>query len=186
MSDQFEAKEPSKRELLEERAKKLGIGFNAKTSDEILSMKIEQTLKGESEETKEETAKEEQAINFGSMKTRKQAYEEAMKLVRVIVSPRDSSIDLQGEIFTVANSLVGTITKYVPYNNENGWHIPNILYQTLKEKQEQVFVTRKVNGQDTKSGKLVPAFSITVLPPLTKEELLKLEQSQRARQSVQD
>lgn len=49
MSDQFEAKEPSKRELLEERAKKLGIGFNAKTSDEILSMKIEQTLKEESE-----------------------------------------------------------------------------------------------------------------------------------------
>lgn len=182
-TDFEEAKPMTERETLEERAKRLGIGFNAKTSTEILKLKIEEKLKkGNSniDEDDEEVDEEEKDA-------RTKAFQEATKLIRVIVTPTTAEErELQGEIFTVANSLVGTLRKFVPFGNEQGYHIPNIMYQMLKEKQIQIFRTKKVNGQEIVEGKLIPAYSIQVLPPLTKEELKKLEQSQRARQSVED
>lgn len=172
----MESNTPSKRELLEQRASKLGIGFNAKTSDEILAAKIEQKLS---------TADTDKPIH--EIKDREYQYKEAMRLVRVIVTPTTAEMrEYEGEIFTVSNSLIGTVKRFVPFGKEQGWHIENILYQTLKEKQIQIFQKKRVNGQEVVDPKLIPAFSIVVLPDLTEEELKKLAETQKARQSVED
>lgn len=116
---------------------------------------------------------------------RRTAIKNATKLVRVIVSPNDpSKKELEGEIFTAANSLVKE-TKYVPYNNTKGWHIPYIIYEMLKEKQTQLFVTKQLkNGESVRIGKQIPAYNITLLDDLTKEELEDLAKAQQARASI--
>ena len=58
---------------------------------------------------------------------------EANKLIRVIVrSNNPLKRDHAGDIFTVGNRKLNNgkaIKKYIPYNNEEGWFIPNILYE---------------------------------------------------------
>ena len=105
---------------------------------------------------------------------------EQLALVRIRLScmnPNKSEWD--GEIFTVGNSLVGTITKYVPFNADDGWHVPHILLDTLLERQCQIFtLVKSSRGVDTRKGKLIKEFSIQVLDPLTPAELRDLAQRQ--------
>ena len=56
----------------------------------------------------------------------------ALRLVRVIVSPNDPLMSsYPGLIFTVGSSAVNNgrmIKKYVPFNNEEGFHVPQIIH----------------------------------------------------------
>lgn len=84
-----------------------------------------------------------------------------------------------GEIFSVGSSKLGTFKKFIPYNTEEPYHIPWIIYQALKERQCRIGVTVKnSNGQETNSYKLINEFSIEVLDPLTETELKDLKQRQ--------
>ena len=75
--------------------------------------------------------------------------------------------------------------KYVPFNADDGWHVPNIIYETMKERQCQVFTSSKTkNGVTMRQGKLIKEFAIEVLPPLTEEELKDLAQRQALAQSI--
>lgn len=105
---------------------------------------------------------------------------DAAKLVRCrITCMNPAKTEYEGEIFTVSNSIVGTFRKYVPYNADEGWHIPKIIFDHLQEKQCQVFHTVKDDrGRKVRKGKLIREFAIEVLPPLTKEELEDLAQRQ--------
>lgn len=105
---------------------------------------------------------------------------EQLALVRIrLACMNPSKAEWEGEIFTVGNSLVGTITKYVPFNADEGWHVPQILLDTLMERQCQIFVTAKSkNGVSVRQGKLIKEFSIQVLPPLSQDELHDLAQRQ--------
>ena len=51
-----------------------------------------------------------------------------MKLTRVVVVPNDSTMaNYPGLIFTVGSSGINNgqmIKKFVPFNNEEGWHVP--------------------------------------------------------------
>lgn len=111
---------------------------------------------------------------------RNEALKSANKLIRIVVTCRDpNKRDWNGEIFTVSNSLVGTHKKYVPFNVPEGYHVPHIIYQALLEKKCQVFVNgRDRYGNDIKRSTLVDAYAVTVLPPLTQEELRQLGQRQ--------
>ena len=113
------------------------------------------------------------------------AKQDALRLVRVIVRCNDpKKKDHTGDIFTVGDSRVGFVKKYIPYDNEEGWHIPNIIYQTMKNAECQVFVTIKMkNGQDRREGRLIKAFNIEVLDDLTPAELDKLAIQQKSRGS---
>ena len=89
----------------------------------------------------------------------------------------------RGEIFTVANSFIGTVKKFVPYNPKfyvNGYHVPNCIYGILKEKQFLNITTEDKGGKTEVRTDLVPEFSIEVLPPLTQEELDTLAKEQAA------
>lgn len=112
---------------------------------------------------------------------RDEARREATKLVRINVTCMNPlKTEWDGEIITVGNNLVGTVSKYVPFNTTEGWHVPNIIYLMLKERQFQQFSAKKVkSGQPTsRVTKLVREFAIEVLDPLTEQELQELKQRQ--------
>ena len=114
--------------------------------------------------------------------------EEAQKLVRVIVRSNDPlKRESQGEIFTVGNRSINggrPIKKYIPYNNEEGWHIPNMLLDHLKAAETQIFKKVTRNGQDFMEPTNIKAFNIEILPQLSKDELSTLQVKQKATGSV--
>ena len=103
-----------------------------------------------------------------------------LALVRInLTCMNPMKAEWDGEIFTVGNGLVGTISKFVPFNAEDGWHVPQILLDTLQDRQCQIFTTVKSkNGVTVRQGKLIKEFSIQILPPLTQDELHDLAQRQ--------
>jgi hypothetical protein len=112
----------------------------------------------------------------------------AMKLIRVVVRSNDPlKREHAGEIFTVGNKVVNggnAVKKYIPFNNEEGWHIPNILFEHLKAAETQIFAKVTRNGQDFMEPKNIKAFNVEVLPSLTEEEIKKLEIRQKATGSI--
>jgi hypothetical protein len=105
---------------------------------------------------------------------------EAARLVRVRVTCMNpNKRDWEGEIYSVGNSLVGFHKKYVPFNADEGWHIPNIIYKHLKDRKCQVFHTVKgPRGAKIRKGKLVPELSIELMPDLTADAIQELAQRQ--------
>jgi hypothetical protein len=84
-----------------------------------------------------------------------------------------------GEIISVGSSKMGTVKKFIPFNSDEPYHIPYILYQELKQRKCTVRTTTKgPNGEDITRSKLINEFSIDVLPPLTEQELHELKQRQ--------
>lgn len=111
---------------------------------------------------------------------------EAAKLVRIRVTCMDpTKKDWPGEIISAGSSKLGTFKKYVPFNG-TPYHVPNIIYQTLKDRTCSIFYEVKhPNGQKTKKTKQVPAFNIELLPPLTMKELEDLAKQQAMAGSVE-
>ncbi len=110
----------------------------------------------------------------------------ASELVRIRLSCMNpNKKEWDGEIFTVGNSLVGTFKKYVPFNAEEGWHVPRIIFDHLTERQCQIFVThRDERGNSTRKSKIIKEFAIEVLPALTRDELDELARRQAMAKSI--
>lgn len=175
--------------VLKERATKMGIQFHPNIGVETLRERINAKLEGQ--DAPEEPSQvmsaaqlHQQAIPITKKETIAQRNQrlrrEAGKLVRVRVNCMNpAKSDYEGEIFTVSNAVVGTFRKYVPYNNEEGWHIPKIMLDMLQEKQCQIFINAKgPRGQKVKKPKLIKEYAIEILPPLTERELRDLAQRQ--------
>jgi hypothetical protein len=97
--------------------------------------------------------------------------------------------DLSGEIFTVANRVVGAVKKFIPYGaaTDNGYHIPNIIFKQLQERQFLNIKTRKDNrGRTIVETSMVREFALEVLPQLTPQELAKLAAAQAAAAGMSD
>lgn len=111
---------------------------------------------------------------------RKRKKMEALALVRIrLTCMNPNKKDWDGEIITVGNSLVGTVSKYIPFNAEEGWHVPAIMLEMLKNRQCQLFSTVKTkNGISVRQSKLIREFAIEILPQLTEKELRDLAQRQ--------
>jgi hypothetical protein len=103
----------------------------------------------------------------------------ALRLVRVRVTnmnPLKSGVP--GDIFSVGNSEIGFIKKFVPYNCATGYHIPQIILDHLRERQYMTHYDVKIGNKTVTKNKLVPEMAIEVLPPLTAEEFQELKQRQ--------
>lgn len=158
-------------ETLKAQATEMGIQFHTNIGVEALKAKIAAR--------KAEAPAEPMSENDRIRKMR----EEALKLVRVIVTPMDVlKKDYTGEILSVSNSVLGTVKKLVLFNEP--YHLPQILVDELREKKCQVFTSRKDNNNLIREAKLINAYGIQVLPPLTEQELEDLRKSQLARSSV--
>ena len=111
--------------------------------------------------------------------------QEAMKLVRVIVTPNDPNMtNYPGLIFTVGMSNINKgrmIKKFVPFNNEEGWHVPTIILRQIEHAEMQKFKTvTRPNGEKVLEPYVTKKFNVRILDSLTTEELEKLAARQGA------
>jgi len=129
----------------------------------------------------------EKAVGYAAIgKAKMQARKEATRQVRVIVTCKDpAKQNWEGEIITVGNDVIGDIKKYVPFNIEEGYHIPQIIYNMLKDRECTIFVNKKgKDGKYVQTAKIIKAHSVEVLPDLTQEELDALAAEQSARMAI--
>jgi hypothetical protein len=175
---------------LKAKADKMGVKYHPSISAEKLREKISAKLNGTPEvpdaapaapAAEDVPVAEESAV---ARKLRKRR--EASELVRIRVTCMNpNKKEWDGEIFTAANSVVGTFKKYVPFNADEGWHVPRIIYNMIVQRQCQVFVTRKgPRGVSTKEGKMIREFAVEVLPMLTEDEIHDLAQRQAMAKAI--
>jgi hypothetical protein len=178
--------------MLKQRADVMGIKYHPNIKLESLKSKVAAKLEGEADEYGEEEAEtitianKTMALNtFTPMKRetpeqlRDKRKKECLKLVRIRVACMNPiKANMKGDIFSVGNAEIGMIKKFIPFNAEQGWHVPNIIFQELKNKQFVTHYETKVGNKKIMKTKLVPEYSIEILDPLTPEELKDLANRQ--------
>ena len=112
--------------------------------------------------------------------------EKCLHLKRIIVTPNDPELSgHSGLVFTVLVSGVNNgkaIKKYVPFNNEEGWHVPNVICNQIANAEMQKFKSVKApNGDTILQPYQAKKYNVQVLPDLTQKEIDKLAASQTAR-----
>lgn len=201
MSDQTENQGTgSDLEALKAKAAELGIKHHPKMGAEKLQALIEKQLAQSvkeptvqtltvSEITELQELRAEKALRDAKAKARpklsmaaqrKALMDDAKRLIRVrVANMNPNKRDWEGEVYTVSNAVVGTHKKYVPFNNDEGWHVPNIIVKHMQEKKCQVFYTKKDSrGNRTRHGKLINELNVEIMDPLTASELKELAQRQ--------
>lgn len=172
---------------LKARADMLGIAYHPSIGVDKLRGKIDAKLnnlpdpeEGIGGAIKLEKA-DQAAVGETPLQRRIRVKKEANELVRIRVTCMNpAKKEWDGEIFTTGNANIGTFKKYVPFNNEEGWHVPRIILEMMKQRQCQIFTTVKTskNGIAVRKGKQIKEFAIEILDPLTPKELKELAQRQ--------
>ena len=123
-----------------------------------------------------EAAKAAKAKHLADMQTPEKL---AMKLTRVVVTPNDPAmVNYPGLIFSVGATGLNNgrmVKKFVPFNNEEGWHVPQIILNQIENGQMQKFKTVvRPNGEKVLEPYLTKKFNVRILDPLTPEELKRV------------
>lgn len=163
-------------ELLKQRADDMGVKYHPSISLDKLKAKIAESL----EPVKPTN------VNQSRAQKRNELRKECEKLVRVqIVNMNPSKREWKGEFFTASNSVVGTLTRFVPFDVE--WHVPAFILKQIKNRKFRV-TKEESNGKGGKISKniFVPEFGVTELKPLTEKELKDLAATQAAKGSIDD
>lgn len=184
------------RDNLEMRAAALKIKFHPNISNENLAERIKDALaeQAAAEEEKKSPAVQQAVVAEAvaevapTAKTAAQMRHEQImdmtRLIRVRITCHDpSKQDQPGFVFTVANGVVGSLRKFVPYNtDDDGYHLPFMMVQELKQKTFTRFFIEKdpVTRREVNRIKTVRMFAIEELPQLTPEELAELAKTQAA------
>lgn len=172
---------------LKARADMMGVSYHPSIGLEKLRDKVNAAIEGKpAEEPKADAPVVAAAGGETEGQRISRLKKEASKLVRIRVTCMNpAKKEWEGEIFSIGNAVVGSFTKYVPFNTEDGWHVPHMMYQMIMDRQCQVFHTvTDSRGNKTRRGKLIKEFSVEVLPPLTQEELHDLAQRQAMSNSI--
>lgn len=171
--------------LLRQRADTMGVKYHPNAKLETLRQKVQDHLDGldaksadtdSTDEPAEPKAETEQQI-------RDRVRAEALRLVRCrIYNLNPEKRDLRGEIITVANKYIGSVSKLIPFGEatDGGYHIPNVLYQNLLGRRFQSVTTKMVKGQIEVVRRMVPEYNVELLPQLTQDELEELALQQNA------
>ena len=168
---------PTEKETLQKRLDLMGIKYHHMSGVEKLKeLLAEQDTPAEKEEKSSPRI------------TKQDKRKAANKLVRVRISCMNpNKKEWSGEIFAAGNRHIGNIKKFIPFDVEDGWHVPEILLKVIRRKRMQQFVEKRAaNGQKIKVGKLVPEYAVEVMPDLTEKELQQLAQRQAMAKSGQD
>lgn len=170
--------------LIKQKADTVGVAYTAEDTVDSIRAKINAKL---NDEPKPKENSDGAASGSSAPKTKQELRQEAIldatRLIRVRITNMDPrKADLPGEFFTVSNGVVGTIQRFIPYSEqEDGWHVENMLLEMLKEKQFYQLRPRKgPNGTVLPDGRWVKEFAIELLEPLTQEELRVLANKQAA------
>jgi hypothetical protein len=194
MNDEVEDTVLDELTTLKARADMMGIKYHHNAGVEklktLINLKLEGKEGGDIKEdrtdypknTKVEVLTEEEFQKL-SMKERKRNVGSLIRIRVTCMNPNKKS--WEGEIISVGSAKLGTYKKFVPFNAEDGWHVPYIIYEALKERKCSIFTTSKdEKGRPVQKSKLIPEFSIEVLPPLTKKELEELARKQAMSGSI--
>lgn len=192
------SQEEAELEALKARAALLGIKVHPKSGADKIRKKIEMQLMDIESIAEEEAAEEvvkptpTKRTRTGQIKARRMTPAEfreynfelrkrdAAKLIRIratCMNPNKKG--WEGEIISCGSAKLGTFKKFVKFDADEGWHVPNIIFQEMKERKYTTFINAKgPRGETVRRGKLVPEFAIEVLPPLTQEERMELMRKQ--------
>lgn len=200
MSDE----QPTQLEALKQRATLMGIKFHPNSKEDSLRTKIQQVLDGANAEDLGNSEEDEaDPVDNGVaatssmpdlsaldpsilrptgkpvMETKEQkAYRLRMagtKLVRVYIHCNNPmKKEWQGEPFTVSNRNIGTITRFVPFEQE--WHVEAAILDMMRDRQYLGFTARKAGPMklEVKEPKFIKEFNIEVLDDLTPKEIKDL------------
>jgi hypothetical protein len=168
-------------EQLKAQADSYGISYHPSIGEDKLQEKIDAFLKEKAASV--DSPVKETTTTKAATPSREELLAEASKLVRVNISCMNpAKKDWDGEIITAGNSLIGTFRKFVKFNTAEGYHVPQVIFNVLKNRKFQTFHNvRTKNGVTQRAARLVPEFSIEVLPQLTEAELAELAKNQAAR-----
>jgi hypothetical protein len=102
----------------------------------------------------------------------------ALKRVRITCLDPNKK-NWPGELISVGSAKLGTFKRYVPFDTEEPWHIPKIIYDVLSERMCSVPVKKKDSrGHKTTAYKQIKAYSITIEEPMTQPEIDELARQQ--------
>lgn len=104
---------------------------------------------------------------------------EANKLTRCIITPADPALrESNGEFFNVSNGVIGNVHKFIAFNTE--YHVPAIILGVIREtKYRQSYkVKDPATGRMLDKSKTLPRYNVTLLDPLTAEEISALADDQ--------
>ncbi len=176
-------------EALKARADVLGLSYHPSIGEAKLQEKVNEALAEKpaandavsgaaSVGADSEHSDAKASANETDTQKRQRKQKEASELIRVQVTSMDpNKREYDGEIFCAGNRVIGTFKKYVPFDVE--YHVPRVIYNMIKGKMCQVFVTKRDDkGRQIREGKLIKAYNVTVLDPLTQTELDDLAQRQ--------
>lgn len=173
--------------VLKARADMLGISYHPSIGVEKLKAKIEAKLSDTPEEPEEPAPVQAPVVAVETEGQKRQRLRrQAAELIRIRVTCMNpAKREWEGEIITAGNSAVGTFKKYIPFNADEGWHVPRIIYNQLVERECQVFVsTKDGRGNSIRKGKTIKEFAIEVLPQLTQKELDELARRQAMAKAI--
>lgn len=203
-------------EMLKSRARMMGIEFSNNIKIDTLRARIDAKLDGvEDPAAADEVAADAAsglnplAMGAASISTlpgapavaegvvapkmtfREEIIAENTRLVRVRITNLDpKKKDLPGEVITVANEYMGTISKYVPFGEvtDDGYHIPYCIFMMLDARKFLDIRTSRdpKTGSPKVTTRWAREFSIDLLDPLTQEQLDQLAQAQLAAGSIEN
>ena len=164
---------------LKAQADGLGIKYSPNISAATLQQRINDALAGK--EDNSDTSGEITPVPVLSQADKiKQIRKEALRLVRVIITPMDSTKrDYHGEIFQFSNRILSA-KRFVPFGHPT--HIEAVLLDQIKTRQMRQTIPE--TRDKAPESRLMPAFAVQELPPLTAQELAELAQAQQARNSI--
>jgi len=173
---------------LKARADMLGVKYHPSISLEKLREKVNAaaTAEDDAEGTEEAAPLASEPVEETLSERRARKRREANELIRIRVTCMNpAKREWEGELFTAGNSLVGSFSKFVPFDNDEGWHVPRIILNQIQQRQCQIFQSvRDERGNTTRRGKLIKEFAVEILPSLTPDELQDLAQRQAMSKSV--
>lgn len=191
--------------LLKARADQMGLKYHPNIKVDSLRKKVASALndtKQEEEEVREVPKASVKVTNSGkrshvptklppeknAAQRKLAARKIASRLVRIRVTCMNPDKSAHsGEIFTVSNSVVGTFKKYVPFNVDTGWHVPQMILNMIQEKEYiHHYVTKNAKGVEKFGRRNVKEFAVEILDPLSEKEMKDLATQQAMANSLED
>lgn len=181
---------------LKARADMLGLQYHPSIGVEKLRAKVAAAIDGTPSVSDSEDDKSEVDLPVAAAPVKPRAEtevekrvrlkQEATKLTRIrLTCMNPAKKEWDGEIFTAGNSIIGSVKKFVPFNAEDGWHVPFIILQMIQDRMCQIFVsTTDSRGNKVRKGKMIREFAVEILPQLNKDELAELAARQAATKAI--
>ena len=170
--------------LLKERADLLGVPYKSNTRLDTLRERVKEVIEGGEKSDGAEDPTSAGPAKESPQQLRDRLQAESLVLVRCrIHNLNPMKRDLEGEIVTVANRYIGTVSKFIPFGEatDNGYHIPKIILDDLRARQFQtVSVKKNARGHDEVVRRMVPEYNVEIMPALTPDELEQLALKQAA------